>query len=103
MASDPNYVTYICEQLSRAGEIGCKKMFGEYMVYVDKKPAVLVCDDTAYVKILPETTAILTDSNPIGCPYQGAKPHYILDIDDGEKAVEVCAALAKVLPLPKKR
>lgn len=103
MASDPGYVAYVAEQLSRAGEISYKKMFGEYMVYVDGKPAVLVCDDTAFVKILPETTAILTDMAPTGYPYQGAKLHYILDVDDGEKAVEVCAALARVLPLPKKK
>jgi len=103
MASDPGFVAYVCEQLAPAGEVSFKKMFGEYMVYIDRRPVVLVCDDTAFVKILPQSTAVLTENNPTGNPYPGAKLHYILDIDDGEKAAEVCAALRDVTPLPVKK
>lgn len=82
MASDINYVNYIKDQLASAGELLHKKMFGEYLIYLQQKPVITVCDNTAFVKVLPQTTAILSDSNPTGYPYQGAKLHYILDIDD---------------------
>jgi DNA helicase-2/ATP-dependent DNA helicase PcrA len=34
------------------GAVRYKKMFGEYMVYVNEKPILLVCDNTVFVKIL---------------------------------------------------
>ena len=37
MASNPDFVEYIRGQLSGAGEITCKKMFGDYGVYCDGK------------------------------------------------------------------
>jgi hypothetical protein len=75
-------------------------MFGEYMVYVDDKPILLVCDNTVFVKILPATSALLGDADK-GCPYAGAKEHYIPDIDDGETMCRVVTALLAVTPLPK--
>lgn len=38
-----------------------------------------------------------------GCPYQGAKEHYILDIDNHELTYQVLYELEKVIPVPKKR
>lgn len=103
MASNLDFILYVCEQVEAAGVISYKKMFGEYMVYVDARPILLICDNTVFVKILPETTSILTDSNPKGYPYNGAKQHYVLDIDDRDKAEEVCVALKQVTPLPVKK
>jgi len=58
-------------------------MFGEYMVYVNDKPVLLVCDDTVFVKILPETQTLLPNADK-GFPYDGAKKHFVLDIDNRE-------------------
>lgn len=44
----------------------------------------------------------LTGDNTI-IPYNGAKEHYVLDIDNGEFAKEVVLKVESVTPLPKKR
>lgn len=56
-------------------------MFGEYMVYVNDKPVLLVCDNTVYVKKLPEIEELMSGTE-CGVPYDSAKEHYILDIED---------------------
>ena len=35
MATTPDFVEFVCEQISGAGDIRYRKMFGEYMVYVN--------------------------------------------------------------------
>jgi len=43
MATTESFINYVCEQLTGIGEIRYKKMFGEYMVYIEEKPVVIVC------------------------------------------------------------
>ncbi len=102
MATSADYVSYVMDQASGTGEIRCRKMFGEYMVYVDDKPILLVCDYTVFVKILPVLDDLMADAQR-GLPYQGAREHYILDIDDRELTAGVIASLLPVIPLPKPR
>lgn len=40
---------------------------------------------------------------PDGVPYEGAKVHYILDIENRELVRSVIAVLEPITPLPKKR
>ena len=49
MASRLEYVQYVAEQLSGAGEITYKKMFGEYGLYCDGKIFANVSDDQLFV------------------------------------------------------
>ena len=98
MASSIEFVNYVMDQIRGAGEMRARKMFGEFMIYVNEKPIVLVCDNTAFVKILPETQALLKD---IGLPYEGAKPHFILNIDDSAQSTEIISILERITPLPK--
>ena len=102
MATTVDFIEYVCGQIEGAGAVRYKKMFGEYMVYVDDKPVLLVCDNTVFVKILPCLDALMADADR-GCPYDGAKEHYVLDIDDRDLAREVVAALLPVTMLPKPR
>ena len=102
MATSVDYIEFVCECLNRFGEIRTRKMFGEYMVYADDKPVLLVCDDTVFVKILPELETLMQHAEK-GFPYDGAKEHYILDIENRDFAREVTELLAKITPLPKKR
>lgn len=102
MASAPDYIDYLCDQLSGMGEIRSRKMFGDYMIYVDDKPLVLVCDNVPYIKELPEVEELLA-SVERGFPYEGAREHYILDADDTTLFREVIARLLPVVPIPKKR
>jgi TfoX/Sxy family transcriptional regulator of competence genes len=100
MASSLDFVEFICEQIHDTGEIRFRKMFGEYIVYVNDKPLLLVCDDTVFVKILPETAKLMSDCET-GFPYDGAKEHYILDIDNADFAKEVIEVLKPIIPVPK--
>ena len=38
MATTKDYIEYVCERLHGAGGLRYRKMFGEYMVYVNDKP-----------------------------------------------------------------
>ena len=78
-------------------------MFGEYMVYANEKTVLLVCDNSVFVKILPETREILGSDAQTGMPYDGAKEHFFIDPDDDEKLNELVCALEKITPLPKKK
>ena len=102
MATSVEFIEYVCEQIKGVGEVRYKKMFGEYMVYVNDKPVLLVCDDTVYVKQLDIVAEDMADAQK-GLPYEGTKEHYILDIDNAELAVKVVEKLEKVTPLPKSR
>jgi len=94
MASDLSFIEYVSEQLRDTGEVRYKKMFGEYMVYVDNVPVVLVCDNTPYIKKL-DSIKDLMDNSLTGFPYDGAKEHYILDIDDKEGLQVIIAKAVK--------
>lgn len=102
MATSVEYIEFVCEQVQGAHDIRYKKMFGEYMVYANDKPVLLVCDNTVYVKKLDEVSELLADAE-VGVPYAGAKEHYILDIENEKLAKDVIAILENVTPLPKKK
>ena len=102
MASSPDFVTYICEQLGDIGSIRSRKMFGEFMVYLNNKPVIMVCDDTVFIKMLPCLKPLL-EQNSTGFPYGGAKEHYVLDPDDAATLRTAALLAEEVTPLPKKR
>ena len=102
MATTLDFITYVCEQLDGCGSIRNRKMFGEYMVYVNDKPLFTVCDNCVYVKMLPALGELLADA-PRGCPYDGAKECYIVDADDRELLQKVVSIAEPIIPLPKNR
>ena len=102
MATSKEYIDFVCEQIEGIGDISTKKMFGEYMLYVNDKPLLTVCDNTVFVKKVPELASVMANA-AVGCPYEGAKEHYILDIDDTALTAQVIAILEPITPVPKKR
>ena len=100
MASTPDFIEFVCEQIQGTGIVTYKKMFGEYIVYVNAKPILLVCDNTVYVKMLDEIKQEMQNES-IGEPYKGAKPHYILNIDDSEFSKKIISILEPITSLPK--
>ncbi len=102
MATSLNFINYVCDQLTGIGDISYKKMFGEYMVYLNNKPVVIVCDNTAFVKKLDCIKDLMNDC-PCGFPYKGAKEYYVLDIDNAEFSKRIVSLIEEVTPLPKKR
>lgn len=102
MATTAEYIRYVCEQLPPCGAVRYRKMFGEYMVYMDEKPILTVCDNTVFVKKLPQLAEVMANA-AVGFPYEGAKEHYILDMDDPALTAAAIEILLAVTPLPKKR
>ncbi|MFA7055565.1 MAG: TfoX/Sxy family protein [Acholeplasmataceae bacterium] len=102
MSTKKDYINYVLEMIDGVGQLRYKKMFGEYMIYVEDKPALLVCDDTVYVKIIDDLESEFQTCEK-GFPYQGAKEHYILDIDEKERSKELIKQLLPYLKVPKKR
>ena len=101
MATSVEYINYVCERIAGEYSVRYKKMFGEYMVYVNDKPILLVCDNTVYVKRLPQLDELMSTAD-VGVPYGGAKEHYILDIDNGELVESVTGVLEAITPVPEK-
>ena len=102
MATTNEYIEYVCEQIKGVGEIRYKKMFGEFMIYVNDKPVIIVCDNTAFVKEF-ECIKEMMENAEEGYPYKGAKEHYVLDIDNSELCRAVITEIEKVTPVPKKK
>ena len=94
MATSFDYIQFVCEQLHTPFSVYYKKMFGEYMIYVNDKPILLVCDNTVYVKKLEVLKDIMNNS-ACGIPYKGAKEHYILDVEEVELTSKVIELLEK--------
>lgn len=100
MASTQDYVDFVCEQVRGDWSVRYRKMFGEYMVYINDKPVLLVCDNTVFVKQVECIADLMAEADK-GYPYEGAKEHYILDVEDTDHAKKVIALLEVVTPLPK--
>lgn len=102
MPSSREYAEFVSELCAPVGAVRFKKMFGEYMVYVNDKPVLLICDDLSYVKDLPEVAELMAGAER-GLPYPKAKEHWILDIDDRALVEAVVRVLEKIVPVPKRR
>ena len=102
MATSAEFLDFVVGQLQELGAVRSRRMFGEAMVYLNDKPVILVCDDTVFVK-KHDAIQDLMQNAETGIPYEGAKEHYILDIDDVDYSKKVIFELEKVTPLPKKR
>lgn len=102
MATSKEYMDFVLEQLEGIDGISYKKMFGEYLVYINGKPAIVVCDNAAMVKKLPEL-AELQRGAPDASPYEGAKIHTLLDIENHERTRQVLEVIDRVTPVPKRK
>lgn len=102
MATSLEYVKFVCDQIHGLGDIRYRKMFGEYMIYLNDKPILLICDDTVFVKKLECIVDKMLYADT-GIPYEGAKEHYILDIESSEFSREIIVILEKNTNIPKSR
>jgi TfoX/Sxy family transcriptional regulator of competence genes len=102
MSTTQEYIEYVLEQIDNSWNKRYRKMFGEYMVYINDKPVLLVCDNTVFVKKLECVNALLSQVNTC-IPYNGAKEHYILDIDNSVLVNMVIQKLESEIPIPVKK
>ena len=103
MASNADFVQYIVDQCSGAGEIVAKKMFGDYGIYCNGKIFGLICDDRFYLKPTEAGRALLRKEE-LRPPYDSAKDYfYIADVDNRDYLSSLVRETYKALPEPKKR
>ncbi|WP_444454989.1 TfoX/Sxy family protein [Rhodobacter capsulatus] len=102
MGTSAETVDFFLEQLEGRG-VSARKMFGEYGIYASGKMVALICDDTLFVRPIPEAAAYL--GTPVEAPpYPGAKPHYRIEADlweDADWLWGLIALMARSLPEPK--
>lgn len=104
MASHPDFVNYVAEQLREAGAIRSRKMFGEYGLYCDGVFFAVICGDQLFVKVTPQGEGAFPDL-PKAPPYEGARDYiWVENVEDRN----TMAALTRLTCLalqaqPKKR
>lgn len=106
MASKQDNVDFILEQLTDAGDVSARKMFGEYAIYCRGKIVALFCDDQLFVKPTDAGRAFIGKVSQVkeGPPYPGAKLWFAIGGDhweDGEWLSELVRITERALPPPK--
>ena len=93
MSTRPEFVQYLLDQLEGLGELRARKMFGDYLIYLNDRPALLVCDGTPFAKPLPCVAELL----------EGTKAHYVLDPEDRNTLRRAAELVSQNSPPPTKR
>lgn len=103
MACNTDFVQYISDQCSGAGEIAVKKMMGDYCIYCDGVLFGLICDNNFYLKVTEPGKALLKEVI-LRPPYDGAKDFfYIGEVDDRDYLVALIKATLPALPRSKSK
>ena len=101
MATTPEHLEFVLEQLPPLWSIRSRKIFGEYMIYLNDKPILTLCDNTVFVKKPPVLGDIMANS-ACGCPYEGAKEMLLVeDVDDREFLCTLFRAMYDEVPAPR--
>lgn len=101
MASNPEFVEYVADQLRDAGNITYRKMFGEYGMYCDGKIFALICENQLFIKIT-DVGRQLAPELETAPPYDGAKDYFLIEnIDDRDFLTSFVMETCKELPMPK--
>jgi TfoX/Sxy family transcriptional regulator of competence genes len=105
MSTQQSTVDTILSHLSDL-DVRSRKMFGEYGLYCNDKVVGFICDDTLFVKILPQNEDLASGLETGPC-YPGSKPYYIVPPAkyDNEWLQEFIQVTADAVPkkTPKKK
>ncbi|MGN1195875.1 MAG: TfoX/Sxy family protein [Acutalibacteraceae bacterium] len=103
MASSLDFVKFIADQMSGAGEITYRKMFGEYGLYLNGKFFAMVCDDRLFFKPTAQAEKLYPGLEKAP-PYEGAKDCILVEDVDNRELIEKLAVITYAgLPEPKAR
>ena len=103
MSTQKSTMDYLLDQMSLAGSVSYRKMFGEYAIYCDSTVVALVCNDELFVKPTEQGRILLKDvvEKPA---YGGAKPYLWISgdsWDNREWLSRLIKTTADALPIPK--
>ena len=103
MASNKAYLDFILEQLSDAGDVSCRAMMGEYVLYYRGRAIGGVYDDRFLVKPTKSAAAMLPQAAR-ELPYPGAKDMLLVEnVDDSGFLCRLIDEMYDGLPEPRKR
>ncbi len=103
MASRKEYVEFVLEQLSEAGEVSSRAMMGEYVIYYRGKVVGGIYNDRFLVKPVSSALSLMPEAEH-EIPYQGAKEMLLVDnLDDRGFLKKLMEAMYEELPEPKKK
>ncbi len=99
MATTKEFRDYVVEQLSNLGDITCRSMMGEYLLYLNGKLFGGIYDNRVLIKIT-ETNKDFFLGEEI--PYKGAKPMFMIeDFEDIDKLKKIIIQTIEGLPSKK--
>jgi len=103
MASSKEYLNYILEQLSEAGDVSFRPMMGEYVLYYRGKVIGGIYDDRFLVKPVKAASAMMPDALR-EIPYAGAKELLLVDNVENKAFLKaLLEAMEPELPASKAR
>jgi TfoX/Sxy family transcriptional regulator of competence genes len=103
MASDREYLDYVMEQLSEAGEVSFRPMMGEYVICYRGRVIGGVYDDRFLVKAVKAARERMPDA-PSEIPYEGAKAMLLVDNVENKAFLKaLLEAMEPELPASKAR
>ena len=103
MASSKEYRDFLMEQLAGAGNVTCRAMMGEYLLYYRGKVIGGIYDDRFLVKPV-RSAAVLMPEAVMETPYEGAKEMLLVDnVEDKEFLRELLETMYEELPPPRKK
>ena len=104
MATDQEFVRFMEDQLSNAGEVKARAMFGEYGMHCDGKFFSLICDNKFFVKPTIAGREFIGEVMEAP-PYPGAKNYFLIEdqLEDSEWLCELVRRTVVELPTPRKK
>ena len=104
MATKQSTVDFLTEQITEAGDIRSRKMFGEYAIYCNEKVVAFVCDDKLFIKPTEPGKEFLEDKLEEAPAYPGSKNYFLISEDywdDKDWLTELISITENSLPFPK--
>ncbi len=104
MASDPEFIEFVVDQIEDSCEIRCRAMFGGHTLYSKDKVVGLICDNQLFVKPTKAGQAFIGEVVEAP-PYPGAKLSFLIgdEVDDSAWLTELITLTEAELPKPKPR
>ncbi len=102
MASDQEFMDYVCEQINLGERISSRRMFGEYAIYCDGKVVALITGNRVFIKMTAAGRAWASGLVE-AAPFPGAKAWLLVgsELDDRGWLRELVQITERELPLPK--
>ena len=100
MSSTPEFVRFVADQLSLAGDIAYRRMFGEYGLYCNGQFFGTVEDNQLFIK-MTEPAGQLLGEPIIASPHEGARFYLIEELEDRLFLAELVRVTCQALPAPK--